>query len=88
MANRALFALVIACAAVGIFGVAFECALPMPWSIGASCRGYANAYLYNGIANMLTDVGLALLPIVMLWRVQTDHRVKLRIAVLFGSRIV
>lgn len=88
MANRGLFLLVIACAAVAIFGVAFECALPSPWSIGATCRGYANAYLYNGITNMLTDVGLALLPIVILWRVQTNHRVKLRIAVLFGSRIV
>lgn len=88
MANRGLLLLVLACAVVAIVGVAFECALPTPWAIGATCRGYANAYLYNGITNMLTDVGLALLPIVMLWRVQTNHQVKLRIAVLFGSRIV
>ncbi|KAG8157217.1 hypothetical protein KVR01_012925 [Diaporthe batatas] len=37
---------------------------------------------------MLTDTGLALLPIVMLWRVQTCHRIRMRIVVLFGSRIL
>lgn len=88
MANRVLFVLIITWAVVAIFGVAFECSLPTPWSIDATCRGYANAYLYNGLTNMLTDVGIASLPIVMLWRVQTNNRVKLRIAVLFGSRIV
>ena len=69
MANRGLFALIIACVVVAIFGIAFGCALPKPWSISATCQWYANAYLYNGITNILTDVCLALHPIVMLWRV-------------------
>jgi hypothetical protein len=88
--NWILGAIIILWVVSGFAATAFQCPLPEPWlavSSGA-CPGLEPIYMHNGIMNILTDVALCLLPVAMMWEVQTTVQRKLIVITLFSCRIV
>ncbi|KAL0944672.1 uncharacterized protein CTRU02_202559 [Colletotrichum truncatum] len=90
LANRILFGVIAAWMVSVIIAEAFQCSLPDPWFAisQAKCPGREAIFLYNGIMDIITDVTLCLLPVAMVWKVQTSTRRKLLVISLFGSRII
>lgn len=90
LANRILMGLIVVWAFSGIFAVAFACGLPHPWrGDGQSiCQSREAIQIYNGIFNILSDLAICILPIVMMWDVQTSTKRKASVCALFGSRIL
>lgn len=90
IANMALGGVVIAWAVAGVLTSAFACPMPQPWlaDSSAQCPSQGPIFIYNGIMIILTDLALCLLPVAMMWRVQTSIRRKLIIIALFGSRLI
>ncbi|KAF4446980.1 hypothetical protein F53441_9451 [Fusarium austroafricanum] len=90
IANMFLGGLVISWAVSGIFATAFQCPLPQPWLAenNTQCPSQGPIFLYNGIMIMMTDIALCLLPIAMMWEVQTSLRRKAIVIALFGTRLI
>lgn len=92
-ANRILFGLIAVCSVVGVFGLSLQCglgALAAPWSAASlgHCSWGGEIWWFNGVTGIITDLGLCLLPIAMMWKIQTSSAVKATVTVLFGSRIL
>ncbi|KAG5796417.1 hypothetical protein H9Q69_004548 [Fusarium xylarioides] len=81
---------VIAWAISGVFATAFQCLMPEPWLAEnkAQCLNQGPIFLYNGIMIILTDVALCILPVAMMWEVQTSIRRKIIVMALFGTRLI
>ncbi|KAK8008148.1 hypothetical protein PG991_010699 [Apiospora marii] len=91
-ANRLLFLLIIFCTLAGVVGLGVQNAMihtgvKQPLTLGSASWGGA-MYLFNGVANIVTDLFLCLLPIAMMWKVQTCMTKKMQVVLLFGVRIV
>ncbi|KAK8852205.1 hypothetical protein PGQ11_014684 [Apiospora arundinis] len=89
-ANRLVFALIIFCTLVGIVGLSVQRAMHpahQPLTMGSASWGGA-MYLFNGIADIVTDLLLCILPIAMMWKVQTSMNKKMQVVLLFGVRII
>ncbi|KAK8066816.1 hypothetical protein PG997_013563 [Apiospora hydei] len=93
-ANRFLFSLIILCSVVGVFGLSLQCGLggvlAEPWSAASlgHCSWGGEVWMFNAVAGVITDLGLCVLPIAMMWKVQTRSTVKATVTILFGSRIL
>ncbi|KAF5642509.1 uncharacterized protein FTJAE_3666 [Fusarium tjaetaba] len=89
-ANMILGGVVIAWAISGVFATAFQCPMPEPWLAenNAQCPNQGPVFLYNGIMIILTDVALCILPVAMMWEVQTSIRRKIIVMALFGTRLI
>lgn len=73
----------------GFFAVAFQCDLPGPWRMSDhACASVRGIYFYNGVMNILTDLIICILPIAMMWNVQTNMARKVQVCALFGTRIL
>ncbi|KAF7561280.1 hypothetical protein G7046_g2890 [Stylonectria norvegica] len=90
LANLVLGGVTLAWVASGFFALAFECPLPSPWLAVSEkqCPSRGPVYIYNGILNILTDLALCILPVAMMWHVQTTIRRKMVVMALFGTRII
>ncbi|EXF82283.1 hypothetical protein CFIO01_08170 [Colletotrichum fioriniae PJ7] len=90
LANKVLFGAIVAWGISGIFTTAFQCSLPRPWlaTAGEKCPGREGIFLYNGVMDILTDVCLCLLPVAMMWKVQTTLKRKVMVIALFSTRII
>ncbi|KAK7966275.1 uncharacterized protein PG986_000552 [Apiospora aurea] len=93
-ANRLLFSLIILCSVVGVFGLSLQCGLggvlaePWPAASLGHCSWGGEVWMFNAVAGIITDLGLCVLPIAMMWKVQTRSTVKATVTILFGSRIL
>lgn len=89
-ANMILGGLVIAWTVSGVFATAFQCPMPEPWLAenAAQCPNQGPIFLYNGIMIILTDIALCILPVAMMWEVQTSIRRKIIVMALFGTRLI
>ena len=84
-----LLATVIAWAVSGVFAIAFQCQLPTPWSSeNGKCINQWALYLFLGLLNISTDLALIVIPVVMMWWVQTKSARRLQVMALFASRIL
>lgn len=73
----------------GFFAIAFQCDLPSPWRVSDhACASMRGIYLYNGVINIFTDLVICILPIAMMWNVQTNMTRKVQVCALFGARIL
>jgi hypothetical protein len=90
MANLALGGVIVGWIVVGLFTTAFQCPLPDPWLVDRAhrCSSRGPIFVFNGVMNILTDVGLCVLPIMMMWHVQAKLRKKVIVTALFGSRVL
>ncbi|KAM0345092.1 hypothetical protein ACHAPU_006978 [Fusarium lateritium] len=90
IANMVLGGLVITWAISGIFTTAFQCPSPQPWLAGnfQKCPNQGPIFVYNGIMIILTDIALCILPVAMMWAVQTSIRRKIIVMALFGTRLI
>ncbi|KAK7985702.1 hypothetical protein PG996_005060 [Apiospora saccharicola] len=91
-ANRLLFLVIIFCTIAGVVGLGVQNAMvhpaaDQPLTLGTASWGGA-MYLFNGVANIVTDLFLCLLPIAMMWKVQTCMTKKMQVVLLFGVRII
>ncbi|KAF5602213.1 uncharacterized protein FSUBG_7888 [Fusarium subglutinans] len=89
-ANMILGGVVVAWAISGLFATAFQCSMPEPWLAenAAQCPNQGPVFLYNGIMIILTDIALCVLPVAMMWEVQTSMRRKMIVMALFGTRLI
>lgn len=89
-ANLVLGCVTICWVISGVFATMFQCPMPEPWLAISSrqCPSLEPIYTYNGVMNILTDVVLCVLPVVMMWDVQTSARKKMIVTALFGSRVM
>ncbi|KAF5985464.1 hypothetical protein FBULB1_2893 [Fusarium bulbicola] len=89
-ANMILGGVVIAWAISGVFATAFQCPMPEPWLAenAAQCPNQGPIFLYNGTMIILTDIALCILPVAMMWEVQTSIRRKMIVMALFGTRLI
>lgn len=90
LANMVLAGFVLVCVVTGVFATVFQCPLPSPWlaESHAECPNYGPIYIYNGVMDIVTDLALCVLPVVMMWHVQTTTRRKAVVMGLFGTRIM
>lgn len=90
LANMVLAGFVLVCVVTGVFATVFQCPLPSPWlaESHAECPNYGPIYIYNGVMDIVTDLALCVLPVVMMWHVQTTTRRKAVVMGLFGTRII
>lgn len=90
IANYILMSLTGAWTVSGLFALAFACGLPHPWRAteGGVCTPFESIQIYNGVLNILTDLAICILPVFMMWRVQTSMRKKSAVCALFASRIL
>ncbi|KAK8123101.1 hypothetical protein PG984_011771 [Apiospora sp. TS-2023a] len=91
-ANRLLFLVIIFCTIAGVVGLGVQNAMVhpaanQPLTLGTSSWGGA-MYLFNGVVNIVTDLFLCLLPIAMMWKVQTCMTKKMQVVLLFGVRTI
>lgn len=86
----ALAGIIMAWVVSGLFTLLFQCHLPTPWLAVSKeqCPSRGSIHMYNGVMNILTDLALCLLPIAMMWEVQTTLRRKIIVVALFGTRIM
>ncbi|KAJ4162036.1 hypothetical protein BFJ63_vAg8492 [Fusarium oxysporum f. sp. narcissi] len=89
-ANMILGGVVIAWAISGVFATAFQCPMPEPWLAEntTQCPNQGPIFLYNSIMIILTDIALCILPVAMMWEVQTSIRRKIIVMALFGTRLI
>ncbi|KAK7954158.1 hypothetical protein PG996_015043 [Apiospora saccharicola] len=92
-ANRFLFGLIVVCSIAGVLGLSVQCglgALTAPYSAASlgHCSWGGEVWMFNAVAGIITDLGLCVLPIAMMWKVQTRSTVKATVTILFGSRIL
>ncbi|KAI1033868.1 hypothetical protein LB503_011129 [Fusarium chuoi] len=89
-ANMILGGVVIAWAVSGVFATAFQCPMPEPWLAKnkTQCPNQGPIFLYNCIMIILTDIALCILPVAMMWEVQTSIRRKIIVMALFGTRLI
>ncbi|KAF7557382.1 hypothetical protein G7Z17_g711 [Cylindrodendrum hubeiense] len=89
-ANMVLGAFIILWVVTGFFTTVFQCPLPSPWLAGSytQCPNYGSIYVYNGVMDIITDLALCVLPVAMMWHVQTTVRRKAIVMALFGTRIM
>ncbi|KAG7048381.1 integral membrane protein [Colletotrichum scovillei] len=90
LANKVLFGAIVSWGISGIMTTTFQCSLPQPWlaTAGEKCPGREGIFLYNGVMDILTDVCLCLLPVAMMWKVQTTLKRKAMVVALFTTRII
>ncbi|KAM0214181.1 hypothetical protein ACHAQI_003805 [Fusarium lateritium] len=90
LANMVLGGVVISWAISGVLTTAFQCSLPQPWLAESKqqCPNQGPIFLYNGIMIILTDIALCILPVAMMWKVQTSLRRKTIVMALFGTRLI
>lgn len=89
MACYALLATVVAWALAGIFGLAFECQLSSLWALDDdTCVNRWALYLVLGVLNMITDIALIVIPVFMMWSIQTKATIKWQVLALFALRIL
>ncbi|RFN55663.1 hypothetical protein FIE12Z_60 [Fusarium flagelliforme] len=90
LANMILGGIITAWAISGIFATAFQCPMPQPWLADnkQQCPNQGPIFLYNGIMIILTDIALCILPIAIMWEVQTSVRRKIIVMALFGTRLI
>ncbi|KAK1640783.1 hypothetical protein BDP81DRAFT_478400 [Colletotrichum phormii] len=90
LANKILFGIIGAWAISGILMASFQCSPPQPWlaTTVEKCPGREGIFLYNGIMDIATDVYLCLLPVAMMWKVQTTLKRKMMVVALFTTRII
>lgn len=85
-ANRILFCVIIVWFITGFFSVAITCA---PGKSGAEqCLVGGPLYTYDNVMDLLTDLCLCIMPVAMMWKVQTSTEKKLQVIGLFGTRIL
>lgn len=89
-ANMILGVVVIIWVVVGFFTIVFQCPLPSPWLASSmdECPNFGSIYVFNGVMDILTDAALCILPVAMMWHVQTTMRRKAIVMALFGTRIM
>ncbi|CAG7558217.1 unnamed protein product [Fusarium equiseti] len=90
VANIILGGVVIAWAVSGVLTTAFACPMPHPWHFNNStqCPAQGLIYFYNSIMIIITDIALCLLPVAMMWEVQTSIRRKMIVVGLFCTRLI
>ena len=87
--NRALFAVIALWSVISLLLAAFRCSLPNPWQDGnESCLDALAVSIGINVFNILTDLGLVVLPVVMMWGVHTSTDVKVRVMSLFSCRLL
>lgn len=92
-ANRFLFGLIVLCSVIGALGLSVQCgmgALTAPYSAASlgHCSWGGEVWMFNAVTGIITDLGLCVLPIAMMWKVQTRSTVKATVTILFGSRML
>jgi hypothetical protein len=90
LANMILGGVVIAWAISGVLTTAFQCSLPQPWLAESrqQCPNQGPIFIYNRIMIISTDLALCILPVAMMWGVQTSIRRKTIVMALFGTRLI
>ena len=72
-----------------IFVHAFQCKLPHPWGfLDEKCINLVAFWTYFAVLNILTDIGLIVLPFMILRGIQVERRKKIVILACFASRIL
>lgn len=73
----------------GVFALAFQCQLPSPWMTDDNqCIDRYGLQLFLGIVNIVTDLGLIVIPTIVMKNVQTNTRRKWQVVALFATRIL
>lgn len=90
LANRILLITIIAWVACTVLFMSFQCPVPIDWSVvnNSHCAARLPMTVFNTTVNILTDLALCILPVALVWSVQTTHLRKFQIVALFGSRIM
>ncbi|KAH6963073.1 hypothetical protein DER45DRAFT_640656 [Fusarium avenaceum] len=90
LANMILGGVVIAWAISGVLITAFQCSLPQPWLAEnrQQCPNQGPIFVFNGVMIIVTDLALCILPVAMMWEVQTSIRRKIIVMALFGTRLI
>ncbi|KAK1700094.1 hypothetical protein BDP55DRAFT_532727, partial [Colletotrichum godetiae] len=90
LANKILFGIIVAWAISGMLMASLQCSPPQPWLATTieKCPGREGIFLYNGVMDIATDVCLCLLPVAMMWKVQTTLKRKMMVVALFTTRII
>ena len=71
------------------FAVAFQCDLPRPWdSTMGTCVDQTALYPAVGAFNVATDIGIVMLPAVIMPRIQISNKNRLVVQVLFAFRLL
>jgi hypothetical protein len=85
-----LLMIVIALWAVSsIILLAVRCGTSVPWSRDDdSCRSYSGVYIGIDVGNIVTDLVLVVLPMIMMWDLQTNMQTKIHVIALFASRLL
>lgn len=88
--NIGLACIIVGWTISGVMATIFECPMPEPWLATSpeQCPRIGKIYVYNGVMNILTDIALCVLPVFMMWDVQTTWERKTIVMALFGTRIV
>lgn len=91
VANRILFVLIAAWIVCGSILVGFQCPLDIDWSTYTTskyCSRRLPIVAFNTGIDLITDVALSILPVILIWNVQTTHLRKFQIITLFGCRFL
>lgn len=71
------------------FVIGFQCNLPHPWHfIDGHCIDITGFWTYANIVNILTDLGLVILPLLILSNLQVTRKRKIIIISCFSARVL
>lgn len=73
----------------GIVALGAQCRLPTPWVSGPGrCINQQALHTYIAVGNIITDIALVVIPILVIWHIQTSLKVRLQVIALFMLRIM
>jgi len=88
-ASLAILGSAVVTSVIAVVCVLFQCAPPQTWnSIGNSCMNRGSMYTYVGVAGMLVDGALIVLPFLMVAKLQLTTKKKMVVIACFASRIL
>ncbi|KAI1086428.1 hypothetical protein F5B19DRAFT_160790 [Rostrohypoxylon terebratum] len=72
----------------GIFSSLFQCSLPTPWNYldGARCINRRALWTYVGTVNVITEAGIIVLYLLIIWHLRTSHSRKIVVLSIFLTR--
>ena len=89
IASKATGAVSVVWAIGSILLLSFRCGSTVPWTVDRGrCINDSRVYIAINLFNALTDLVLVVIPCMMMWRVQTNKSVKMRVVGLFATRLL
>ncbi|KAI1101870.1 hypothetical protein F4804DRAFT_314727 [Jackrogersella minutella] len=73
----------------GIFSSLFQCSIPTPWDyINGTCINRRAWWTYIGVLNVVTELGIIVLYLLIIWNLQTSLSRKVIVLSIFLTRIL